>query len=993
MYSWLNDFQSEASMKKRHALVFVLCVLAGSMVLSCSDDNKSEDVVSAELTVDPSAIQIKEGESKSFTIHYNPSTDLVVTSGNSECVTLDGQDNKIVTTNSDSHVSVNVTAIGQDCTSVITVADRGDAAISKTIQVTVEATQLEPPVLDKPELIVSPMTLVFDTEGNSPINITYAEKADLLITSLDPDCVKVNDAAAAEITTNAEGKAEVMVMAVGEGCSSIVTVMDKEDSTISKNINISVLGAGEEMPILTLTPDSLELVPGGSDTSVANYKMEQSGKPIANKILKLESTNSACAAPELASVETDANGNADIKVIAKDGGSCKAMITVKPPMGTSKSINVSVFEGDEPGPVVGNGSLAFDPTSLTIAFSEKTGNIVLNYKDGNGAGVANANVIFDYDDNCIKSDKLKKAKTDDNGQIAMVLTAQKDDCTTTLTAKSGDLTASADIAVTAKTEFSFTLETAIDESKYDKIGYLAVGTSDQSCAAIAATEAGLQAAAEAAVEEEAELNGTSPILSTYLMTEVPIARKSVLAVGKANPSSKATKAYGCKDISEADDGQTVHLDLAVVPTEIKGTYDVVTNFDFTDAIQPSGEVLIEKMTGGDWLKLLLDFIDDPGATMMSFIWNNSLEILNEDELFKQTLAMYFTSTSQTIMLNYFAKVYDDYLKICKIELDTEKLCSDVIKDELSPIIDDLSTNMQLFGRMEIAETDDVSAINKGNEEFTEVQYIWPFTTNRACVPNAYGKTDVKCRNRMLLAKANDGNVQSVDWTGKWADEKLTINTHSLSFKWASILASVILIEALPTVFDYKSNKNYKGGKYFSAFIEDLGFQLIVNAYNKKHEEDSDRYPALSNSNTDPCVQAILAMVSLSFENILQKKITASMTVEDYLITISNSKVCPVFAKMDDFAWLALAQIESSDEKPMTLGAKDCALSEVSLAKEYEENPFEGYYTRMGIPDEPVVTAHEVFGEDKKSSSRCTWELKNGAMDKTVNGLFHSTRIK
>ena len=971
-------------MKIRSAFVFVLCALSGSMVLSCSDDNKSEDVVSAELTVDPSAIQIKEGESKSFTIHYNPSTDLVVTSGNSECVTLDGQDNKIVTTNSDSHVSVNVTAIGQDCTSVITVADRGDAAISKTIQVTVEATQLEPPVLDKPELIVSPMTLVFDTEGNSPINITYAEKADLLITSLDPDCVKVNDAAVAEITTNAEGKAEVMVMAVGEGCSSIVTVMDKEDSTISKNVNISVLGAGEEMPILTLTPDSLSLTPGGSDTAVANYKLEKSGTAIAKKFLELSSTNPACAGPASESVETDANGNADIKVIAKDGGSCKAMITVKPPMGTSKSINVSVFEGDEPGPVVGNGSLAFDPTSLTIAFSEKTGNIVLNYKDGNGAGVANANVIFDYDDNCIKSDKLKKAKTDDNGQIAMVLTAQKDDCTTTLTAKSGDVTASAEIAVTAKTEFSFTLETAIDESKYDKIGYLTVGTSDLSCAAFADGTGLKKASEDIATEEQMDINGTSPILSTYLITEVPIAQKSVLVVGKANPSSKATKAYGCKDISEADDGQTVHLDLAVVPTEIKGTYDVVTNFDFTDAIQPSGEVLIEKMTGGDWLKLLLDFIDDPGATMMSFIWNNSLEILNEDELFKQTLAMYFTSTSQTIMLNYFAKVYDDYLKICKIELDTEKLCSDVIKDDLSPIIDDLSTNMQLFGRMEIAETDDVSAINKGNEEFTEVQYIWPFTTNRACVPNAYGKTDVKCRNRMLLAKANDGNVQSVDWTGKWADEKLTINTHSLSFKWASILASVVVIEILPAVFDYKGNNNYKAGNYFSALIDKFGFDLIINAYNKKHAEDAERYPELESGTTiSSCAKAIEAMAIMVTDS---AKSAGSM-----IVSVADSFVCSYVSELDKYVWDALGKVEASTDNALTLEAKDCALSEASLVE--GENPFDGMYTRMGTPDDPVVTAHEVFGEDKKFSSRCTWELKIGSMDEPMKGLFHTIRTK
>ncbi len=839
------------------------------------------------------------------------------------------------------------------------------------------------------DLTVLPDSMTLTQGQSDVINVTYGSKKDLVITSEKPDCVKVDGGPSKEATTNAEGKLTVNATAVGEDCTSIVTVMDKDDSTISKNVNVKVLGAGEEMPILTLTPDSLSLTPGGSDTAVANYKMEQSGTPIANRFLELSSTNPACANPASTSVETDASGNADIKVIANDGGACNAMITVKPPEGTSKSINVSVSEGDEPGPgpVVPGATMAFDPTSLSIAFSEKTGNIVLNYKDGNGAGVANANVTFDYDDSCIKSDKLKKAKTDDNGQIAMVLTAQKDDCKTTLTAKSGDVTASAEIAVTAKTEFSFTLETAIDEASYEKIGYLTVGTSDQTCAALADASGLKEAADKIATEEQMDINGTSPILSTHLMTEVPIAQKSVLVVGKATSSAKVTKAYGCKDISAADDGQTVHLDLTMVPAEIKGTYDVITNFDFTSTIKGTGANRLEKMTGNDWLKFLFDFFDDPANTILSFVWDNSIDRLNDidDETAKKVISAVLGSKTKELLLPLAKSLIENYLKDFKFQFEgADKSYYDLIVKDIAPIVSDLSRNMQLLGTMEIAETDGVSAISKGNEKFTEVQYIWPFTTNKACVPNAYGKTDVKCRNRMQLAKANDGNVQSVDWTGKWADEKLTINTHSLSFKWASILASVVVIEILPAVFDYKGNNNYKAGNYFSALIDKFGFDLIINAYNKKHAEDAERYPELESGTTiSSCAKAIEAMAIMVTDS---AKSAGSM-----IVSVADSFVCSYVSELDKYVWDALGKVEASTDNALTLEAKDCALSEASLVE--GENPFDGMYTRMGTPDDPVVTAHEVFGEDKKFSSRCTWELKIGSMDEPMKGLFHTIRTK
>jgi len=247
---------------------------------------------------------------------------------------------------------------------------------------------------------------------------------------------------------------------------------------------------------------------------------------------------------------------------------------------------------------------------------------------------------------------------------------------------------------------------------------------------------------------------------------------------------------------------------------------------------------------------------------------------------------------------------------------------------------------------------------------------------------------------MLLEKANGGNLQSDDWTGTWADDKLNINAHSLNFKWASILASVIVIEILPSIFDYKGYSNYKDGNYFSALIDRFLFDLIIDGYNKKNEEDSKNYPELDKgTNITSCARAIESLVYLLAA---EKEAGAGNKASGYgntIITVANDYVCKFVNKLDDYVWDALGKVEASTNNLLTLETKDCALSEVSLAKDDQENPFEGYYTRMGIPDEPVVTAHEVFGDSKKSTSRCTWDLKIGDMNKPMKGLFHSTRTK
>ncbi|MBO4351749.1 MAG: hypothetical protein J6A01_12520 [Proteobacteria bacterium] len=846
------------------------------------------------------------------------------------------------------------------------------------------------------KLTVEPTSMLLNQGDSGDIKVNYGPKMDLVITSATPDCVKVNNDLKAEATTNNEGTVTVVATAVGQDCKSLITVADKEDVNVYQNVNVEVQAAGAEKPVLSVNPTSLQLTPGGSDTAVANYKLEQSNTPIAKKFLTLESTNPACANPAAASVETDDNGNANIKVIASEAGSCSATINVIPEKGTSVTIDVRVSDADPgPGPVVNGGSLSFDPSSLSISFTEKTGNIVLNYKDGDGAGVANANVTFEYDETCVVSDKLKKAKTDGNGQIAIVLTAQKDDCSTTLTAKSGELTASADIAVTAKSQFDFTLETAIDESKYDKIGYLAVGTSDQTCAAL--TDAGLQAAVEAAVDEQAELNGTSPILSTYKMTEVSVQQKSVLALGKASSAAKDTYAYGCKDISAADDGKTVHLDLIAIPTQIPGEYDIVTNFDISSAFTKDAHenlVYVEEMNGGDWIKFVVNLFEKPIDTLIDFIWVNSISRLAmiKDSDGNQALPSWLLNivageTGKNLVIDTIRPMLKSYL---------EQYGWYTIITTISPDIKDLVTNMQLSGLMTITKTDETGLkVTDAEQLYSLLQYQWSLkSVNVTCDDKAYHK-DKTCRVNMKLKdnKYLDATI-SGKWTGAIAYDNingdlLTIDKHDLAFKWATILYAAVFGEILPTALDYKQSDSIKKGLYIKGFLEKVLFDTIVKVYNDGRSEYNAKHSCtcdsdgLCKSSTDEACHSELKQTA-SCERFIEALV--------YMIYGKASQYASVIGTVAKLACSdqGIGQIEKLVANSLDkVQAGTFKIKSKDACTLYDEGRVE--YQHLGAMDELVHSAYDVFKAGSKvESKRCTWEFAL-TDEYTLYGLFHAYR--
>ena len=849
------------------------------------------------------------------------------------------------------------------------------------------------------ELAVNPTIMTLSVGEIQNIDVSYGSKMDLVITSEKADCVQINDDTKAEVTTSGEGKVTVKAKAVGASCTSIVTVADKDDSNVFKNVNVTVLAAGEENGDLTLTPDTLELEAGGSDTAVAHYKMVPSGTPGASETLKLESSNPACANVE-SSVVTDANGNANIKVTAADNISdeCNAMISVTPPKGTAKSISVKVTKDDDPGPIVTGGSLTFDPTSLNIPFTgDKKGNIEVLYKDGNGDGVANANVKFDYDVSCvsISGNGIKKVKTDSNGKINLELVAQKDGCTTTLTAHSGDLDASAEISVGSKEEFSFTLETGIDAKYFDKIGYVKVGTSDQTCAALTGTEAGLQAGAEAAADEEAQLNGASPILSTYEMTDITVDQKSVLAIGKASPTS-GTKAYGCTDISVADDGQTVHVELVPVKTQITGTYDIVSNFDISSAFTKDAHasmVYVEEMNAGDWINFVVKLFDKPIDTLIDFIWANSISRLAmiKNDAGEQVIPEWLTNvilgeTGQALVKDTLRPMLEKYL---------EQYGWYTTITTISPDIKDLVTNMQLNGLMTVSEADLAGdKVTKANQVYSFLQYQWSLKTGAKCDDKAYHKKDT-CRVNMNLkdSKYLDATITG-DWTGalSFDDVKgdlLTIDEHKLEFKWATILYAAVFGEILPLALNYKDAESIKKGLYIKGFLEKVLFDTIVKVYNEGRSEYNTKHSCtcdskgICSSSTDEACHSVLQQTQ-SCEKFIEALVYMIYgKASDYasVIGVIASYACgdQGIGQLEKLVNTSLGKVEAGK---FNIKSKDaCTL--------YDEGEVE--YKHLGAMDELVHSAYDVFKTGSKiESQRCTWDFAL-TDNYTLYGLFHAYR--
>lgn len=891
------------------------------------------------------------------------------------------------------------------------------------------------------------------------LTASYEANTLLSASSDDTDCVIVSPS----VNTGAENKAEFVVSALGANCSAIITVKANDDVSGVATVKVSA----SENPYVTLNPGSLDLEVGETDTVNATYR-NADGTAIALKGLTLSNSKDSCVMVS-SSVETDASGVAKIDVAAV-GSDCTSTITVHPSAGGADvTFTARVAAGEV---VSGTPKLEFQQNSMSISPDNKDGvNITIRYTEDN-KGVSGKKVtVVSSDQSCVYY-KEGQTKSDSDGNVGGTLIPKGSECTATITASAGSAKAEMTVTVTNKTIFTLRGINVKAENKHEKMGYVGVEFSNVPCSEV---ENDLESHTDFTYSkvQPAGNDGTAPLVHKFTPDECEASGcfeeidassvKSFVAFAAASgQNDKEIVGYGCKDTDVSMDNSVIDIALKPMPVNIKGTYDTISNFDLTSAFPATSSTLpaVEKMGAGDWIKFLADLFGKPVDTLYDFLWTNSVSRLTQIPGISDLEVLGFnvgdlinglvnSDTTKKLGLAYVKPLLQDYLgagtvEECKKKFpDDEEKQQDCMKDtwydillRVSPDVEDLVRNMQLAGKMVISSVNGTN-ITEATDSYTELQYQWSYKGKNCLKPlnNAYAK-EGKSRCVMSL---NSTKYQAIEgsWGGFYiedghtsaGDADLTINAHSLTFKWATILYAAVFNTILPTALSYNAMED----KPLTAFMTKLLFEPIVTKYRTDYNtwsvyKDGDKktqpdfsstcsekfvcekevdgegnpktdadgnYICVKDTNGDdkgktyPC----LAIASQADYGGDANNYKCGQFIEAliYMIAGDNNlkKVIPTAAELicdkglgalDDEVWKQLGKIEASTSNGFMLSSNSCAL--------YDGNTTN--YTKMGMEDDMRWSANDVVGTSKKETNRCSWDLAISA-DTHMKGIFHATR--
>ncbi|MBQ9396490.1 MAG: hypothetical protein IJU23_13380 [Proteobacteria bacterium] len=856
---------------------------------------------------------------------------------------------------------------------------------------------------EEAKITVDPSSLTLEAGDTGSFNVTYLANANISVESSNTTCVTV----ASPVNTGADNKGKVDISAVGSNCNADITV-SADNGKVKGTVKVTVndLPAG---PFISLSDSKLKLSVGETDKVTATFA--NGDTPIKGEQLVLENSDSSCVEVADKTSATGANGKVDISVTAKDHA-CDATITVKKPDGfdgdvKAKSFSVSVKGGGEE-PSTQTAVLEFDDEAVSMSGdSDETvkAGAKLYYKE-NKVGIANKTVnIVGKNNKCVKSKESSYTTgTDGKFNVELVRTGTK--CDTIITASVDDTTATLAVSVTDANEIVVKRIDVNANAKYDKMGWsmLVLLDGDGVTCDVAMAEL-----AEYAVWDDAFVNaknsaGEAPLVASFKAKDLVDAasaikidvtqHKGILAFASASDESEdVILGAGCTPISKENNNTVVEIELEPIPTDIKGEYVVYSNFDLTSAFEYSGTLAtVENMKGGDWVNWIASLFDNPLNALWDFVWVNTLQRLAEldlgNEKINDIVRNFVGKMGKELAGGYVKPLIDGYLKDYK--------WYQVIK-EVSPDVEDLLRNMQFKGKIVVSEATGLQ-INDASETFSSLQYMWSSSdiATSGCVDAEYTYGNAKCRKNMALS-AQKGNAIMGSWNGAINDEslpagvdgQLNINSHSLTFKWASILYSAVFGEILPTALDYKSKPNVQNGRYLSAFLDKILFDSIVNYYetkcvgqskcgDKAEQEGDKKYPALQQTDiTKSCERFVEALVYL---------ISSDASSVSGVISVAAGFACgdQALGKLDEWVDSSLSKLESNTANQLTLKADNCSLYDGGTTQ----------YMNMGQPDEVPYTAYDVFKPDSKTlSARCEWDitLPASVSSKPIKGLFHAYR--
>lgn len=870
-------------------------------------------------------------------------------------------------------------------------------------------------------LVINPESVSLAAYGTQSVEISGATASTAItVTSGNSACVSVNNAD--NLLADANGMANFLLAAAntdGKKCDTVITVTADGETKV---INASVAEATGDAPtgdfVLTLDPAILEISGvGGEANTKITYK--QGETPAGGRTLKVSKVGGedGCVEFSTSPVTNLNNGTVDFKVKAlKDSCNVKLLIEDALPSITGEEKELSVYVGGVTDGKVEGEVKFIEPVDdiLNVIYSSGEGKFKVEVIDENSQPLKGTKVTLDNSNKDCVQLKVKSITTDDDGVAEGSVNVKAANCESTLTASAIGKNASITVKVLDQDKFDFNAKVIFDNPRYSEVNYVAASITPQSCADWAEQITDPQGYNENFEPDDAKegINGVEqPELTTFKFEDIDATKQSILVIGKVNGDIESPiLAYGCRDISVADHKKTVDLNLKAVPVELKGEYEVVSNFDIAGAFTKDASTslpYVEDMKADDWIKFTTDFFKYPVKTLIDFIWVNSIARLS-------TLV---DSENDSVLSKILGLLNDKDLKTL-VTSALEPMINDALKDygwfttftTLTPDIEDLVSNMQLGGTMTITDTvfsDEQMKVTEAKISYTNLQYRWSLVNENGtsqCANDIYSKKG-ECRRIMSLTKGKIHNA-AIDgsWTGVTAlndlnQSVLYIDQHDLALKWANILYMAVFGEILPTAMSkYYNSTTVESGMYIKAFLEAILFKPVVGSYETKQDENCDCKGTEANKTCDPkegvAEDKVKYCQSLKTSDHCERFIEALV----YMIADKGADYSGIIATVAGLACDTRLEVGDS---PKAIGKLDSLVNEslsglqVTFKASADACMLDSQATTqvmsMGEPDELAYSAKDVFKNGSTlTSTRCTWNM--GITDShSMNGLFHATR--
>ncbi len=667
--------------------------------------------------------------------------------------------------------------------------------------------------------------------------------------------------------------------------------------------------------------------------------------------------------------------------------------------------------------------LISEPT-MQLAQEKSKGEINVNYKGLNGPQNGFKITVASSNPTCVSPDGGEIIRTDETGNATASIIAMDMNCTASITLTAGDKELNVLVEVGEAPNYTVNFAFNYLDAYEDTIGSRIKDVTQLNFAiskslTCPSSDVFEQGTAFTNVKESFPTpsskftsDSSNPIY-TEKNVEFEKADGDQLIIAAAFAGEDVI-AYGCSEVfNKSKAGQTIKIDVAQIPFRFDTEYEIISNFDLTSGFPNKYSKIenlpeVEAMGAGDWIQFFVDLFKDPVQTLVYFIWQNSINRLNDIPDMPDWISKYILGTG---IKDIAIPVLSDFLKGL---LDNYKWYT--VLTSIAPDISDLVTNMQFSGKFEVDPENIVGRkVSNVKTNYLQLEYQWSLLDSKTnqlskCF-DTYGKSTnangkPTCRRRMMLDKL--GTDTSKTMSGTWngimtkspnatADALLSINNHSLTFKWASILYAAVFGTILPEALDYSSDPTLNKGQYIKAFLSKVLFETVVNYYetkcqnkskcdgsNAQTDDDTKKYAQLkiSNDGTNACQRCLEAILNLIWKGASDVGLGAAG------INVAANFACGDngLGRLEDAVTTSLNQFNATTENALMISSDKC-----SLFADDEQDP--NVISKIGKPDEGAYTANDILTKGS-TTSRCSWDVNTAiGGGYAIKGFFHGEKLK